>query len=434
MQQEVFGVALVGCGVVGGGTAEILLQAAEAIQRKTGQKIVLKYVVDIRFDHAKKIGVPEALHCTDFKKALADPEVKLVVELVGGLTFAKSIFEQALNAGKHVVTANKALMATHGAELFSLARNKGLAIGFEASCAGGIPIIRTLTEDLLANKIDALYGILNGTCNYILTQMTKQGWSYDEALVQAKALGYAEADPTLDVSGMDSAHKLTIMASLIFEKTFSLDSLTVQGLQNLDLKDVSLGKHLGLTLKLIAAAERTELGFALRVQPTFLPDSHPLANIWGSFNGVSVYGHAVGHTLYYGRGAGASPTASAVTGDIIGIATGILTKAQSEFTFWPGLTPTAQGLTSDDLVSSFYLRRDYETTAPVNAVAETLIRAGVAIRSVRAFSEEAGGSVTVLTAPVSTQVLKKALEALDKGPGLGTTKYLSVLEERKEFI
>jgi homoserine dehydrogenase len=350
------GIILVGCGTVGGGTALILKNKIPTIRRKTGLPLELKYIVDVNFDHARSIGLDDELFQSDLNMALEDPEVTIVVELVGGTGFAKTVFEKSLAKGKHVITANKALLAEYGEELFALARENQVGIGLEASCGGGIPIVQTLVEDLMANDIDGLYGILNGTCNYILTEMLEKGRPFDLCLKEAQELGLAEADPTLDISGMDTAHKLTIMGSLAFQKTFKLDDIPVKGIQEIYLLDVQLGQQLGYVLKLIAFAEIQNGEPALWVAPAFIPHQHPLAVVSGAFNAVSVYGHAVGHTLYYGRGAGASPTASAVVGDIINAASGHLQFLQTDFQVWPGQTPPAEPKAQNSLTSPFYLR------------------------------------------------------------------------------
>jgi len=316
------GVALVGCGIVGGGTASLLLKERSALKQRSGCELELLHVIDRNQTHAKALGVPESILGTDFETALADPKVDVVIELVGGTGFARDLIKHALLAGKHVVTANKALLAEHGKELFALARKQGKSIAFEASCAGGIPIVRALYDGLLANRITALYGIVNGTCNFILSSMLEQGKGYAQALKDAQLAGFAEADPTLDVKGIDSSHKITILGSLAFGKHIQLSQVSVRGIDELDAKDVDAAIKLGYSLKLIAQARLGDGGVFVRVEPAFIARSHSLAWVNGGFNAVSVYGSSVGHTLYYGRGAGASPTASAVVADLLSIASG----------------------------------------------------------------------------------------------------------------
>lgn len=366
-------IALVGCGTVGGGTALLLTRDIEFLKKKTGLKLDLKYVVDINFDHAKKIGIPENLYETDFQKVIDDPEVTIIIELIGGTTLARDFVTRALTAKKHVITANKALLANYGEELFGLARSNGVSIGFEASCAGGIPIVKSITEGMAVNKIDGVYGIVNGTCNYILTQMIDQGMSYNKALKGAQAQGLAEADPTLDVNGMDSAHKITIMSSLCFGYNCELDKVSVQGIENIDIYDVKIGAEMGYTIKLLAIGETYGNKVSLRVQPAFISNHHPLARISGPFNGVSLYGHAVGHTMYYGRGAGDLPTASAIGADIISVASGSQKNLFDNYKYWPDLTEKPEYMDLAEVESAFYLRLNVSDNVGVTAAVTKIL-------------------------------------------------------------
>ena len=351
-----FGVAVVGCGTVGNATAALLIAQSEHYRRTTGITLTVKALVDVNFDRARDAGLDESLFNENLAVVLADSEINLVVETVGGLTIARTIIEKALKAGKHVVTANKALLAHYGTELFALARTNGVSIGFEASCAGGIPIIRALVDGLLANTNEALYGIVNGTSNFILTEMVEKGKTYAEALRQAQADGLAEADPTLDVNGMDAAHKLTLLGSLAFGQRIPLDAIPVEGIDGLDRMDVSTGSELGYVLKLVALARRSDDGLELAVKPVFLHEDHPLARVSGPFNAVSVYGSAVGHTMYYGRGAGGSPTASAVVSDILSIALGTWPILFSALSVWPDRREPAVLADAGESKHRYYLR------------------------------------------------------------------------------
>lgn len=366
-------IALVGCGTVGGGTALLLTRDLPFLKEKTNLNLGLKYVVDINFDHAKSLGISEDKFETDLNKVLNDPEVTIVVELVGGLTFAKDVVKKSLESKKNVVTANKALLATFGEELFKTARENGVSIGFEASCAGGIPIIKSITEGMVVNKLDGVYGIVNGTCNYILTQMIQEGQTYEEALKGAQNEGLAEADPTLDVNGMDSAHKITIMSSLAFGYNCELEKVSVKGIQDIDLYDVKLGNELGYTIKLLAIAEKIDNKVSLRVQPAFISNDHPLARISGPFNGVSLYGHAVGHTMYYGRGAGALPTASAIGADIISVALGTNKILFDNYKFWPDICNKPEYLEDSQVQSEYYLRLKVEDHVGVTATISRIL-------------------------------------------------------------
>jgi homoserine dehydrogenase len=275
------GVALVGCGTVGGSTADLLISDRKERLRRSGIDLELKYIVDRNFDNARKLGLSAELFCEDLDVALADDSVTVVIELVGGTGFARDLIARALRAGKHVVTANKALLAHHGGELYRIARENGVSLAFEASCGGGIPIIRALIDGLMANNIDAMFGIVNGTCNYILTEMIDKGQSYAEALAEAQASGLAEADPSLDVNGSDSAHKIAIMGSLAFGEAADLDKIPVQGIDTLEASDVAFGAEMGYIIKLIASAIRTPEGMFLRVEPAFISSDHPLAWVSG---------------------------------------------------------------------------------------------------------------------------------------------------------
>jgi homoserine dehydrogenase len=330
-----WGVALVGCGTVGGGTAGILTESAALLTAKTGAEFPLVAVVDKDFSHARSLGLDERLFRTELDDVLADPAVAVVVELAGGTVFAKTVVERALRAGKHVVTANKALLATHGPELFALARSKGLTIGYEASCAGAIPIVRTLAEDLVANRITGLAGIVNGTCNSILTDMGSTGLDYATALKKAQDLGFAEVDPFLDVSGTDSAHKLALLASVAFGLWFDWKQIPLKGLEVVTPQDLAAAGTLNARIKLLARAEATADGYRLSVEPTVVPLPLALAALEGPFNGVSVKASETGQLYFQGRGAGARPTASAVVADLAALAAGTLGSTQKHYPCWP---------------------------------------------------------------------------------------------------
>lgn len=351
-----FVVALAGCGIVGTAVAEKLLRDREYYRQKTGCDIELRYILARTFKKAREAGLPEKLFQTDFNKILEDRELSFVVELIGGTTFAREVIERSIQAGKSVVTANKALIATFGPELMKQARDKDLSISFEASCAGGIPIIRALQDGLLANRIEALYGIVNGTCNYILTSMIQHDQTYSQALKEAQYNGFAEADPTFDVAGTDSAHKLAILGSLAFGNSISFDQIPVKGIDTLDSMDVSFGKELGYVVKLLAVAQNFQEGISLRVRPAFISTGHPLAWVSGPFNAISVYGDPVGHTMYYGRGAGGYPTASSVIADILSLALGINGIMFSKLSLWPDQTKKVNQLPLDKIEGRYYIR------------------------------------------------------------------------------
>ncbi len=377
-------VAIVGCGTVGGATARLLIQDRELITERSGVDVTIKKIVGRSLDHARSLDLPEDLLTTDLDPVLEDKEIDLIVETVGGIDFPRELITRALDAGKHVVTANKALLALHGRELFAQARRNGLSIGFEASCGGGIPLVRAITEGLIANEIEAIYGIVNGTSNYILTEMIQKGQTYPEALAKAQSTGLAEADPSMDVQGTDSAHKIAILSSLAFGIEVDYHKIPVAGIDKLEAIDVAYGQDLGYVVKLLAVAHRDEHGVSIWVRPAFISEEHPLAWVSGPFNAVSIYGHAVGHTLFYGRGAGGEPTASAVASDIIGIGLGTVPTVFEKTGYWPDRTDGVTQLTEGRSSSQFYLRIMARDKPGVLAmVSSILAEARISIASLR---------------------------------------------------
>ncbi|MCK4600912.1 MAG: homoserine dehydrogenase, partial [Phycisphaerae bacterium] len=329
-------------------------------------------------------------------EVLADESVAVVVELIGGMTAARDVIERAIRSGKHVVTANKALLAHHGSELWALARDNGVCIAFEASCCGGVPVVRALYDGLIANRIDAIYGILNGTCNYILTAMTQRGQSYAEALAEAQRAGLAEADPSLDVKGADSAHKLAILTSLAFGRKVHVEAIPIEGIDRLEHCDVAYGEELGYVVKLLAIAQRQEAGLSLRVRPVFISKEHPLAWVSGPFNAVSIYGHATGHTMYYGRGAGGMPTASAVVADLVSVAIGTAPRSFEHLKIWPDLNAPADQLPIEAIRSRYYIRTICDDRPGVFAkIAAILGRCDISISSVLQHEVPAGENVSM---------------------------------------
>ncbi len=312
-------VGLLGIGTVGGGTWTVLTRNQEEITRRAGRPIRITAVADRNLEHARSL-VGDQVKLTDDAFALVkDPDIDIVVELIGGYTTAKELVLQAIENGKHVVTANKALLAVHGNEIFAAAQKKGVMVAFEAAVAGGIPIIKALREGLSANRIQWIAGIINGTTNFILSEMRDKGLSFDAALKDAQKLGYAEADPTFDIEGIDAAHKATLMASIAFGIPVQFDKAYVEGITQLQAKDIRYAEQLGYRIKLLGIAKRKENGVELRVHPTLIPAKRLIANVEGAMNAVLVQGDAVGATLYYGKGAGAEPTASSVIADLVDV-------------------------------------------------------------------------------------------------------------------
>jgi len=412
------GVALVGCGTVGGSVARLLLTDAERLAARSGVRVTLRHVIEPDRPRALDAGVPAELLRSDLTEALADAETQIVVELVGGTTVAKEIVARSLRADKHVVTANKALLAHHGAELYALARARGVCIAIEASCVGGVPVIGSLLTGLLANEIEAMYGIVNGTCNYILSRMTEHGVPYAGVLAEAQAAGLAEADPTLDVTGVDSAHKLAILAALAFGMKIDFDAIDVEGIDHLDVADIRYGAELGYTVKLLAIAHRQAAGISLRVHPAFMHSDHPLARVRGPFNAVSIYGHATGHTLYYGRGAGGMPTASAVVADIVAVALGNAPRLFATLGVWPDLAAPAHQLPIHQIHSRYYLRVTCQDSPGVLAkITDVLGRHHISIASVLQHEPPSGRAngvpVVIATYEAVEGDMEKALGEVD---------------------
>jgi homoserine dehydrogenase len=312
-------VGLLGIGTVGGGTWTVLTRNQEEITRRAGRPIQITVVADRDTERARALTGGAAKVTADAFEVVRDPDIDIVVELIGGYTIAKELVLEAIAHGKHVVTANKALLAVHGQEIFAAAQAKGVMVAFEAAVAGGIPIIKAVREGLTANRIEWVAGIINGTTNYILSEMRDKGLTFDEALADAQRLGYAEADPTFDIEGVDAAHKITLLAAIAFGIPVQFDRVHIEGITKLTADDIRYAEALGYRIKLLGITKRKADGFELRVHPTLIPTKRLIANVEGVMNAVVVKGDAVGATLYYGRGAGAEPTASSVIADLVDV-------------------------------------------------------------------------------------------------------------------
>ena len=367
-------VGLLGIGTVGGGTFDVLLRNQAEIRRRAGREIRIAMVADLDTERARRI-VGDAVRVVgDAREVIADPAIDIVIELIGGYGIARTLVLEAIAAGKHVVTANKALLAVHGTEIFQAAREKGVVVAFEAAVAGGIPIIKALREGLSANRIEWVAGIINGTTNFILSEMRDKGLDFDAALKDAQRLGYAEADPTFDIEGVDAAHKATLMSAIAFGVPVRFDKAHVEGITKLQAADIAYAEQLGYRIKLLGITKRrddlTPPGIELRVHPTLVPAKRLIANVEGAMNAVLVQGDAVGSTLYYGKGAGAEPTASAVIADLIDITR--LHSADPEhrvphLAFQPGAMHDTRIVAIDEVVTSFYLRLQVADQAGVLA-------------------------------------------------------------------
>ena len=313
-------VGLAGLGTVGGGTWAVLARNAEEIRRRAGRSIAITAVADLDAAKAQTLTKGAARFTADAMALAKDAEIDVVIELIGGYGFAKEFVLEAIRQGKHVVTANTALLAIHGNEFFAAAQAKGVMVAYEAAVAGGIPIIKALREGLTANKIEWIAGIINGTTNFILSEMRDKGLAFSEVLKEAQRLGYAEADPTFDIEGIDAAHKATIMASIAFGIPLQFDRAHIEGISSLQAKDIRYAEQLGYRIKLLGITKQHANGVELRVHPTLISSKKLIANVEGAMNAVWVKGDAVGHTMYYGKGAGAEPTASAVIADLVDVA------------------------------------------------------------------------------------------------------------------
>jgi len=327
LKNSAINVGIIGFGTVGTGTAKILLRQRKELERKLGFPVVLKRIADLDTERNRGIKLPQGMLINDVDQLLNDPEINIVVELIGGIHPAKEITLSAIRNGKHVVTANKALLASEGQDIFTKAGMQRVDIGFEAAVAGSIPIIKVVRESLIGNKIKNIYGIINGTANYILTKMTEEGVDFLTALDEAQSLGYAEADPSFDIEGVDSAHKLAILASLSFGIPFSFKKIYTEGITKITPLDIQFASEFGFRIKLLAIAKQADGHVEVRVHPTMIPDDYLISSVNGVFNAIYVEGDATGPSLYYGQGAGEMPTGSAVVSDIVDIARNIKTGA-----------------------------------------------------------------------------------------------------------
>ena len=370
-------VGLLGIGTVGTGTFNVLQRNQQEIQRRAGRGIRITMVADLDTARAKAVVGDAAQVVSDARAVIANPDIDIVIELIGGYGIARALVMEAIAAGKHVVTANKALLAVHGTEIFAAAREKGVVVAFEAAVAGGIPIIKALREGLTANRIEWIAGIINGTTNFILSEMRAKGMDFADVLKEAQRLGYAEADPTFDIEGIDAAHKLTIMSAIAFGTPVQFDKAYVEGITKLNPADIRYAEQLGYRIKLLGITKRrsgskspASDGIELRVHPTLVPTKRLIANVEGAMNAVVVQGDAVGTTLHYGKGAGAEPTASAVIADLVDITrlhTADPDHRVPHLAFQPGAMQDTRILPIAEVVTAFYLRLQVADQAGVLA-------------------------------------------------------------------
>ena len=402
-------VGLLGIGTVGSGVVNVLKRNQHEIMRRAGRGIEITMVADLDTARAKSLAGEGVQVVSDARAVIANPEIDIVIELIGGYGIARQLVMEAIEAGKHVVTANKALLAVHGTEIFAAAHRKGVMVAFEAAVAGGIPIIKALREGLTANSIEWIAGIINGTTNFILSEMRDKGLDFDVALKEAQRLGYAEADPTFDIEGVDAAHKATIMSAIAFGIPVQFDKAYVEGITRLGAQDIRYAEQLGYRIKLLGIAKRRKAGVGsevdgieLRVHPSLVPSKRLIANVEGAMNAVVVHGDAVGTTLYYGKGAGSEPTASAVIADLVDITrlhTADATHRVPHLAFQPDAMSDARVLPMNEVITSFYLRLRVADQAGVLAkVTGLLAAAGISVDAMlQREADEVGGEGSTQT-------------------------------------
>jgi len=413
-------VGLLGLGTVGGGTLNVLHRNAAEISRRAGRDIRVVHAAAREYDPERLEGLDRVRVTDDAFAVVNDPEIDIVVELIGGYSPARELVLQAIENGKHVVTANKALIALHGNEIFAAAQRRGVTVAFEAAVAGGIPIIKALREGLAANHIEWIAGIINGTGNFILTEMRDKGREFGEVLAEAQALGYAEADPTFDVEGIDAAHKLTILASLAFGIPLQFDKCYTEGISKIEPQDVAYAESFGYRIKHLGITRKTERGIELRVHPTLIPERRLIANVDGVMNAVLVQGDAVGPTLYYGAGAGSLPTASAVVADIIDVTRTLTTDPENRvphLAFQPDELSDSPVLAMDQVTTAYYLRLTVEDKPGVLArLTGILGEAGISIEAIKQQEPAAGETqvpLVMLTHAVEEGRMNRAIAAIE---------------------
>ncbi len=430
MEIKEVNVGIIGFGTVGGGVAACLINNGEVISRRTGIKLNLKRIADLDIETDRGIDVPKEILTTDSQALIR--EVDVVVELVGGTTIAKDLIIKALELGKPVVTANKALLAEHGEEIFAAAERSKADIYYEASVAGGIPVIKALREGLSGNRIESIYGILNGTCNYILTRMERENIDFDTILADAQRLGYAEAEPSLDVDGFDTAHKAAIMASLAYGDWFGMAPIYVEGIRDITLEDIKLATRLGYRIKLLAIIKQCDGNVQIRVHPTLVPEKSLIAGISDVFNGVMVNGDYVGETLFYGKGAGRDATASAVVADLVDVGLNLKFGSHRRVPAFRIGPQFKELLTMKDVVSRYYLRFHVKDEPGVLAeIAQILGDKKISISSVIQPEGQNSENVSllILTHPAVEKSIHEAIAEIEPLPEVSDKVKLIRIED-----
>jgi homoserine dehydrogenase len=414
------GIGLVGWGTVGCGVIKVLEDNARPIEDRLGAPLKLRRVADLDLTRPRPVPVAPELLTANADEIIDDPQIDIVIELIGGLNAAKALITRALEKGKHVVTANKALLAHAGNELFELARRRQRTIGFEASVAGGIPLIKALREGLAANRIDTIFGILNGTANYILTRMAENGLSFQDALQEAQHQGYAEADPTLDIEGIDTAHKLALACALAFGSPIRFDQVYVEGIANIDPLDIQFVEEFGYRLKLLAIGRNDQDRLEMRVHPTMIPANHVLASVKGAYNAVHIHGNAVGNVMFYGLGAGMMPTGSAVVSDLMDLARDILDNRAGRIpplAFLPERLRDFPVKPIEEVTACFYFRFSaVDRPGVLSKIAGILGKNNISIAAVIQKGRQAAGAVPIvmLTHEARERDVRLALHEIDQ--------------------
>ncbi len=430
-------VGLLGIGTVGGGTFQVLRRNQEEIRGRAGRGIEIAMVADLDVERARSIVGDACTVVADAREVIANPEIDIVVELIGGYGVARTLVLDAIKAGKHVVTANKALLAVHGSEIFAAAREQGVMVAFEAAVAGGIPIIKALREGLTANRIEWIAGIINGTTNFILSEMRSKGLDFATVLKEAQRLGYAEADPTFDIEGVDAAHKATIMSAIAFGIPVQFEQAHVEGITALQATDIKYAEQLGYRIKLLGIARRRDRGIELRVHPTLIPANRLIANVEGAMNAVLVQADAVGTTLYYGKGAGAEPTASAVIADLVDItrlATADPDHRVPHLAFQPDAMNDTPILPMEQVQTAFYLRlRVADQAGVLSRITTILAEHEISIDAVLQRESAEGESQTDLIILTHDTQEGRMSEALAKMQALETV-LAPIVKLRKEEL
>ncbi|MEY3551137.1 MAG: hypothetical protein RL520_1805 [Pseudomonadota bacterium] len=428
-------IGLIGFGTVGSATYQLLKRNQHQIQRRLGRALHIRMVADLDTEKVKAVVDADCAVVSDASQIIASADIDVVIELVGGYGFALDVVSKALEAGKHVVTANKALLATHGEKIFQLARENACMVGFESSVAGGIPIIKVVREGLAANQIQWIAGIINGTTNFILTQMHEKSWTFAQALEQAQALGYAEADPTFDIEGTDAAHKCSLLAAIAYGIPIPFDQAHVEGITQLLTKDMQLAAQLGYRIKLLGIAKRTEYGVEVRVHPCLISDRSLIANVEGAMNAVMIHSDALGTSMYYGKGAGGEPTASAVIADLVDIARSVTADTASRVPhlgFQEDAMESPNILTIEEVITCNYLRIAVADQSGVLAsITSILAEHGISVDAMLQQPADTTSKQTeliILTHAAREGVMNQAIEKIEKLP----TVLMPVVRIRKE--